>query len=30
MQVRAKDFVAQPQPGLIARFSDAHEPRWTA
>src|SRR5688500_1583884 len=25
MQVRAKDFVAQPQPGLIARFSDAHE-----
>jgi methyl-accepting chemotaxis protein len=25
MQVRAKDFVAQPQPGLIARFSDAHD-----
>jgi methyl-accepting chemotaxis protein len=24
MQVRAKDFVAQPQPGLISRFSDAH------
>ena len=30
MQVRAKDFVAQPQPGLMSRFSDAHEPRWTA
>jgi methyl-accepting chemotaxis protein len=25
MQVRAKDFVAQPQPGLVARFADAHE-----
>jgi len=25
MQVRAKDFVAQPQPGLISRFTDAHE-----
>ncbi len=25
MQVRAKDFVAQPQPGLVARFSDAHD-----
>jgi methyl-accepting chemotaxis protein len=25
MQVRAKDFVAQPQPGLIARFSEAHD-----
>jgi len=25
MQVRAKDFVAQPQPGLISRFSDAHD-----
>ncbi len=24
MQVSAKDFVAQPQPGLISRFSDAH------
>jgi methyl-accepting chemotaxis protein len=25
MQVRAKDFVAQPQPGLVARFSDAYD-----
>jgi methyl-accepting chemotaxis protein len=25
MQARAKDFVAQPQPGLISRFADAHE-----
>jgi methyl-accepting chemotaxis protein len=25
MQVRAKDFVTQPQPGLVARFSDAHD-----
>ena len=25
MQVRAKDFVAQPQPGLVARFADAHD-----
>jgi methyl-accepting chemotaxis protein len=25
MQVRAKDFVAQPQPGLVARFAEAHE-----
>jgi methyl-accepting chemotaxis protein len=24
MQVSAKEFVAQPQPGLISRFSDAH------
>jgi len=25
MQLRAKDFVAQPQPGLVARFGEAHE-----
>ena len=25
MQVRAKDFVAQPQPGLVSRFGEAHE-----
>jgi methyl-accepting chemotaxis protein len=25
MQVRAKEFVAQPQPTLIARFAEAHE-----
>jgi methyl-accepting chemotaxis protein len=25
MQARAKDFVAQPQPGLVARFNEAHE-----
>ena len=25
MQVRAKEFVAQPQPALVARFADAHE-----
>jgi len=25
VQARAKDFVAQPQPGLIARFTDAHD-----
>jgi methyl-accepting chemotaxis protein len=25
LQARAKDFVAQPQPGLIARFTDAHD-----
>ena len=25
VQARAKDFVAQPQPGLIARFADAHD-----
>src|SRR4029077_2972865 len=25
MQVRAKDFVAQPQPGLVARFNEAHD-----
>src|ERR1041384_6542240 len=25
MQVRAKDFVAQPQPGLASRFGEAHE-----
>jgi methyl-accepting chemotaxis protein len=24
MQMRAKDFVAQPQPGLVARFADSH------
>jgi len=24
MQVRARDFVAQPQPGLVSRFGDAH------
>jgi methyl-accepting chemotaxis protein len=25
MQVRAKDFAAAPQPGLVARFADAHD-----
>ena len=25
MQMRAKEFVAQPQPALVARFADAHE-----
>src|SRR5438128_1549869 len=25
MHMRAKDFVAQPQPGLAARFGEAHE-----
>ena len=25
MHMRAKDFVAQPQPGLVARFGEAHE-----
>jgi methyl-accepting chemotaxis protein len=25
MQVRAKDFVAQPQPGLVARFAESHD-----
>jgi len=25
MHMRAKDFVAQPQPGLVARFDEAHE-----
>jgi methyl-accepting chemotaxis protein len=25
MQARAKDFVAQPQPGLVSRFAEAHE-----
>jgi len=25
MQMRAKEFVAQPQPALVARFNDAHE-----
>ena len=25
MQSRAKDFVAQPQPGLVSRFGEAHE-----
>ena len=25
MQVRAKDFVAQPQPGLVSRFGEAHD-----
>src|SRR4030095_15372824 len=24
MQVSAKDYVMQPQPGLVSRFSDAH------
>ena len=25
MQMRTRDFVAQPQPGLVARFGDAHD-----
>ena len=29
MQVRAKDFVAQPQPGLATRFGEAHESAMT-
>jgi methyl-accepting chemotaxis protein len=29
MQVRAKDFVAQPQPGLVSRFGEAHESAMT-
>ena len=28
MQVRAKEFVAQPQPVLITRFGEAHGTRW--
>ena len=27
MQSRAKDFVAQPQPGLVSRFGEAHDVR---
>ena len=29
MHMRAKDFVAQPQPGLVARFGEAHESAMT-
>ena len=25
MQARAKDFVAQPQPGLVTRFAESHQ-----